>query len=239
MFVERESLERLLAEGLSLEAIARRFGKDRSTVGYWVKKHGLTAVNREIHASRGGLDRECVDDLIEQGASIPAMARELGVSESTVQYWLRKWGLQTRRGRHRSAAAAAKGDGRETALFTCRHHGTTEFWLEGRGNYRCVKCRGDAVARRRRKVKGTLVEEGGGSCVLCGYDRCLSALHFHHVDPATKSFSLGNLGHTRSLERMREEASKCVLLCANCHAEVEVGIVILPSGQGPGVVRPK
>jgi hypothetical protein len=24
---------------------------------------------------------------------------------------------------------------------------------------------------------------------------------------------------------MREEARKCVLLCANCHAEVEAGIV--------------
>jgi hypothetical protein len=28
----------------------------------------------------------------------------------------------------------------------------------------------------------------------------------------------------RSLERCREEARKCVLLCANCHAEVEGGI---------------
>ena len=30
---------------------------------------------------------------------------------------------------------------------------------------------------------------------------------------------------TRSLERLREEAGKCVLLCANCHAEVESGFV--------------
>jgi hypothetical protein len=26
---------------------------------------------------------------------------------------------------------------------------------------------------------------------------------------------------------MREEAEKCVLLCANCHAEVEAGIVTI------------
>jgi hypothetical protein len=34
-------------------------------------------------------------------------------------------------------------------------------------------------------------------------------------------------GATRSLERNRREAAKCVLLCSNCHAEVEAGLKIL------------
>ena len=37
-------------------------------------------------------------------------------------------------------------------------------------------------------------------------------------------------GHTRSLAEARGEARKCVLLCSNCHAEVEGGIVSLPEG---------
>jgi hypothetical protein len=32
---------------------------------------------------------------------------------------------------------------------------------------------------------------------------------------------------TRSLAILREEARKCVLLCANCHAEVEAGFAFL------------
>lgn len=40
---------------------------------------------------------------------------------------------------------------------------------------------------------------------------------------------------TRSIERAREEAAKCVLLCANCHAEVEAGVRSLPL-QGAVVV---
>ena len=32
----------------------------------------------------------------------------------------------------------------------------------------------------------------------------------------------------RSLARCRQEAAKCVLLCANCHAEVEAGVAELP-----------
>ena len=82
--------------------------------------------------------------------------------------------------------------------------------------------------RRRRKIKRILVAEAGGACVLCGYSRTLAALHFHHVDPAQKAFGLGHRGMTLSLEAARAEAAKCVLLCATCHAEVELGVKRLP-----------
>jgi transposase-like protein len=45
--MDRASLEQLLDQGLSLAEIGRRFGLHEATVGYWVKKHGLRAVNRE------------------------------------------------------------------------------------------------------------------------------------------------------------------------------------------------
>ena len=81
----------------------------------------------------------------------------------------------------------------------------------------------DRVAAWRRRAKQVLVREAGGQCHLCGYDRCLAALEFHHLDPREKAFALSLRGVTRSLDALREEAAKCVLLCANCHAEVEVG----------------
>jgi hypothetical protein len=84
------------------------------------------------------------------------------------------------------------------------------------------------VTRRRQKVKEILVREAGGHCVLCGYDRYVGALGFHHLDPATKRFSLSDLGIARSLDRARAEARKCALLCANCHAEVEAGVARVP-----------
>jgi hypothetical protein len=103
--------------------------------------------------------------------------------------------------------------------------------MEGRGSYRCLACRRERVAERRRKVKEILVSEAGGSCRLCGYSRALAALHFHHLNPDEKRFGMGREGVTRSLAAMREEAQKCVLLCANCHAEVEAGIVGLEQAQ--------
>ena len=112
--------------------------------------------------------------------------------------------------------------------MSCARHGETDFFLEGRGYYRCKLCRSEAVVRRRRKVKAILVEEAGGRCQLCGYDRFFGALEFHHLDPTKKRLALSARGIAYALDTVREEARKCALLCANCHAEVENGIASLP-----------
>lgn len=70
----------------------------------------------------------------------------------------------------------------------------------------------------------------GGKCTICGYSKYVGALDFHHLDPTTKSFGLANRGLTKSMKVLTEEAQKCVLLCANCHREVEAGIISIPSG---------
>jgi hypothetical protein len=76
-------------------------------------------------------------------------------------------------------------------------------------------------------VKAQLVVEAGGRCAVCGYDRHVGALQFHHLEPSEKSFTISHGGIARALEKARVEASKCILLCANCHAEVESGTVSL------------
>jgi cytochrome c553 len=76
------------------------------------------------------------------------------------------------------------------------------------------------VSRRQQKIKRILVEEAGGRCSVCGYDRCIPNLHFHHVDPAEKSFPM-SAATGKSLAAYRAEALKCILVCANCHGEIE------------------
>lgn len=109
----------------------------------------------------------------------------------------------------------------------CKHHGLTEFVLEGRGYYRCKQCRQDRVAEQRRKNKLKLVSHFGGKCQICKYDKCSAALEFHHIDPNDKNFGLGQKGLSKSFDKLLEEANKCVLLCANCHREVENGITTI------------
>jgi hypothetical protein len=163
--------------------------------------------------------------------TIAEIAAEVDRGKATVRHWLGRHGLRTKNARGRRPAevmARAKDAGLLSAPLTCVHHGKTEFVPEGRGRYRCKRCRTEAVARHRRKVKETLVAEAGGCCVVCGYDRCLTALAFHHLDPSEKRLAISQNGVTLSLETIRAEARKCVLVCANCHAEIESGASCLP-----------
>jgi transposase len=229
--MKRESLEVLLGQGLSVEKIAKRFGKDPSTISYWMGKYGLQAVNRDKHVAKGGIEEERLVTLVGAGRTIAEIAEDVGLSKSTVRHWLRVYGLRTQNSRGRRSSAAAregKADGSLTVLMCCERHGDVEFALEGRGYYRCKRCRTTAVVERRRRVKVMLVAEAGGKCAVCGYDRYVGALEFHHLEPSEKRHEVGSYGVTLSLDAARVEARKCVLLCSNCHAEVEAGLTAVP-----------
>ncbi len=166
--VDKASLEFFLRQGLSLGQIGKRVGKDGSTVGYWVRKHGLEAVHRERCAPRGGLERDQIEPLVEADCSTREIAAALAVSQGTVRHWLRVYGLKARGRPGIKKTRGARAEGLAIIQLECRHHGLTDFFLEGRGYYRCKRCRSEAVARRRRKVKQILVAEAGGRCALCG-----------------------------------------------------------------------
>lgn len=74
----------------------------------------------------------------------------------------------------------------------------------------------------RRAIKRQLVKYKGGKCSICGYDKSLNALQFHHLDSSNKDFALAaayNNGHF-DMSKLYEEVDKCILVCANCHAEL-------------------
>jgi transposase len=148
--VDKTFLEECLAEGLSLDAIGERVGKHESTVSYWLKKHGLLAGRGEKHSSRGGLEKETLEELLAADMSLREIASQVDRSLGTVRYWLRRYDLKARQ---------------------------------------CI-CRLERVGRRRRAIKRKLVAA---------------------------------------------EARKCILLCANCHAEVEAGITAVPLNSVPEV----
>lgn len=79
----------------------------------------------------------------------------------------------------------------------------------------------------RRKKE--LVIEAGGRCTHCGYRKNLAALTWHHLNPSSKCFNLDIRAlSNRSEADIRMELVKCVLLCANCHAEVHFPALEMP-----------
>jgi len=75
----------------------------------------------------------------------------------------------------------------------------------------------------RYAIRNRLKEEFGGKCQICGYNKCLAALEFHHKDPKEKLFNvmdaLWSLKGVKK-EQAYEEAKKCILICSNCHREL-------------------
>lgn len=121
-------------------------------------------------------------------------------------------------------------------------HNTRQLHIEFNGKF-CLKCGGSLKGRqikycskecrdrflvreRQSRMKRVAVKYKGGKCQICGYNRCLSSLVFHHLDSSKKEFSLSASFLAKySWNRVKEELDKCVLLCANCHGEVHQGLI--------------
>jgi transposase-like protein len=104
---------------MSLDAIGQRVGKHPSTVGYWLKKHGLTARGAEKYAPRGALRKDELKTLAEHGATVVEMAETLDRNPSTVRYWLRQYEIEngSRRG-PRDGVATGHGSQHSSATDT-------------------------------------------------------------------------------------------------------------------------
>lgn len=74
-------------------------------------------------------------------------------------------------------------------------------------------------SRDDRKQK--LVDLSGGSCIKCGYSKCLRALSFHHRNPEEKEFELSKANLRKPWKIVLVEHKKCDLLCIRCHLELE------------------
>jgi len=75
------------------------------------------------------------------------------------------------------------------------------------------------VKERLRRLKQKAVDLMGGKCEICGYDKCIAALDFHHINGKKKEFRISRMGSTK-WEKVLEELKKCQLLCSNCHREL-------------------
>jgi predicted HNH restriction endonuclease len=96
----------------------------------------------------------------------------------------------------------------------------SEFYSRGkRGGFTsyCKFCNTTDIRERAAKRKQEFVDYKGGKCELCGYDKNIAALDFHHVDPSIKESKLSDF---RSLAAARVELDKCILICSNCHREL-------------------
>jgi 5-methylcytosine-specific restriction endonuclease McrA len=102
--------------------------------------------------------------------------------------------------------------------YLCKDCGETDpLNFYGKQKIVCKKCHTKNVYAAQKATRARAIEYKGGCCQHCGYDKYHGALQFHHIDPTQKDPK--EFSRTKNWERFKAEVDKCVLLCANCHAE--------------------
>jgi 5-methylcytosine-specific restriction endonuclease McrA len=151
------------------------------------------------------MDKEILKKQIKKGYSSYKISESLNKSQTTIRYWLKKHNLKT----HQSY-------GKPHLCEDCGEANPNKFYP--RQKQKCKKCHNQRVAKDCKNKRIKAIELLGGSCQVCGYDKCSSALEFHHIDPTIKDVNFSTMrGWTFS--RIKKELDNCILLCANCHRE--------------------
>jgi hypothetical protein len=100
---------------------------------------------------------------------------------------------------------------------------TSEFYQrrgkEGGSSY-CKPCTNAETSQRSIAFKEKCVEYKGGKCELCGYNKYIGALEFHHKDPTKKDLQISKVRGRSFNDKIKKELDKCQILCCNCHREM-------------------
>lgn len=80
------------------------------------------------------------------------------------------------------------------------------------------------VKNSRQRLKTRLLYVAGEKCAICGYNKCSSALEFHHLTPDEKDFTLATNANIAT-DKALKEIKKCILVCSNCHREIHANLI--------------
>lgn len=159
------------------------------------------------------MEKSILIQQIEQGLSTWELASLNKTTQPNIRYWLKKFNLQTQR-------TINQKDGNRKCLSCNIIKPQNDFYKRGKKYMsHCKQCYQKKYSDKGRTQKQKAVSYLGGKCSKCGYDKCLSALEFHHLDPKTKDINPSQLMRFVSFDKLKSELDKCVLLCANCHRE--------------------
>jgi phage FluMu protein Com len=174
--------------------------------------------------------KEELETLISEGLSVSQIAKKLNHPYTTIPHWIKKWNLSP------SKFGYTFRDGKEfkkcprckeikevnNKNFPIRKRYAKlrkRCGFERRSISECRECNRKRTFERNNQFKQKCVEYKGGKCTVCGYEKCLSALDFHHRNPNEKDFEIGDMRH-KPWELIKTELDKCNCVCRNCHAEI-------------------
>lgn len=169
------------------------------------------------------MDGELLKNLLSQGLSMRSISIKLGCSLSNVRYWSKKLALKSNFKTFKEHEAKQYAKDSFKNCPRCNIVKSLEEFYTRRKSTQpstyCKICSNDSAKERQKAFKVKCVTYKGSKCMLCGYDKCLAALEFHHLNSPDKDFSIAKSWPLGFKEKVIKELDKCVLLCANCHRE--------------------
>jgi transposase len=212
----------LIDKGYTTKQISAETNISWSTTKYNLRKLGLETIHK---IKPRPISKNQLDDFVKRNYSTYQIASELNRSQGSVKHWLKKYELKTN-----PAYCIRRNEIKkeiESGFKTCskckqiKPLNKDNFYIRKSGafHYWCRKCNDRISLEKQTERKRKCVEYKGGKCVICGYNRYLGSLDFHHLDPAKKDYNISNL-RTYSMEKLYKELDKCILVCKNCHCEI-------------------
>ena len=154
------------------------------------------------------MDKDLLEDMLEQRLSTRDIAQQLKVSQSTVRYWIKKYELSTFR--------LQQGRIPEQDRYQCLCGEVDPSKFYGIKQHLCKACDNKRSVERNREARQRICDYMGGRCDVCGASH-IAVLTVHHLDPSMKDPNFSN-HRGWSWERIQRELKSCKLLCHNCHA---------------------
>ena len=225
----KDEIIELRKQGLTVNQIIKKLNCSRGNVSYHIRKVGLGG---RIDDLLFGIDEETINKIVELRLSQKTyleISKQVNISEDRLKRICRNNKLNM--ASHNCSKTFNKDDVTKYYLTvkslrkTANHFNTTRDTIRKHiDDINIIKERGRTISksksviewRKRKKIE--LVKYKGGRCEKCGYDKSISALCFHHLDPDQKDFSISCKSY--SIERLKKEVDKCILVCANCHIEL-------------------
>lgn len=161
------------------------------------------------------MNKDTLNQYLLEGYSTYKIAELTNKSQTTIRYWIKKYDLN-------------KPIQTISSTKICRDCNSEkpieDFYFKNKSksdlrDTRCKICAVKSSVKRFQEIKKQCVDYKGGSCEVCGYNKCQAALDFHHTDPSEKDFQISSVKNTKLSPAVYAELDKCKLLCANCHRE--------------------
>jgi hypothetical protein len=175
------------------------------------------------------MKKEELEIMIDNGKSLNQISKDTGKSLTTIRYWVKKYDIPFNT--KNFSEQGIKEYGQLRFCPKCKNNCSIDEFYNRRGkkgsSVYCKKCTTDQVVERTKKLKQLMVDYKGGCCQVCGYNKYIGSLDFHHINPEEKDFTIAHIRHYKFDDLIKKELDKCLLVCSNCHREIHGGITLV------------